>query len=66
MPPLALLAAVMSVVQVQNTCDPTNTQNVWIANFVGIRVEELTKQTILFKMVVCLLGLIAGAWIYYR
>ena len=66
MPPLALLAAVMSVVQVQNTCDPTNTQNVWIANFVGIRVEELTKQTILFKMVVCLLGLMAGAWIYYR
>jgi len=66
MPPLALLAAVMSVVQVQNTCDPTNTQNVWIANFVGVRVEELTKQTILFKMVVCLLGLMAGAWIYYR
>jgi hypothetical protein len=22
------------------SCDPTNTQNVWIANFVGIRVEE--------------------------
>ncbi|MCA1624251.1 MAG: citrate transporter [Acidobacteria bacterium] len=33
LPPLALLAAVMSVVQVQNVCDPTNTHNVWIANF---------------------------------
>lgn len=64
LPPLALLAAVMSVVQVQNTCDPTNTQNVWIANFVGMRVEELTRQTLLFKVVVCLLGLIAGAVIY--
>jgi hypothetical protein len=64
LPPLALLAAVMSVVQVQNTCDPTNTQNVWIANFVGVRVEELTRRTILFKMVVCVLGLIAGALIY--
>lgn len=65
LPPLALLAAVMSVVQVQNTCDPTNTQNVWVANFVGMRVEELTRQTILFKMAVCLLGLIAAALIYY-
>lgn len=64
LPPLALLAAVMSVVQVQNTCDPTNTQNVWIANFVGMPVEELTRRTILFKMAVCMLGLIAGAWIY--
>lgn len=65
LPPLALLAAVMSVVQVQNTCDPTNTQNVWVANFVGMRVEELTRQTILFKMAVCLLGLIAAALLYY-
>ncbi len=64
LPPLALLAAVMSVVQVQNTCDPTNTQNVWIANFVGMPVEELTRRTILFNMVVCVLGLIAGALIY--
>ncbi len=65
MPPLALLAAVMSVVQVQNTCDPTNTQNVWVANFVGMRVEELTRQTILFKMAVCLAGLIVAALLYY-
>ncbi|MFN7621781.1 MAG: citrate transporter [Acidobacteriota bacterium] len=65
LPPLALLAAVMSVVQVQNTCDPTNTQNVWVANFVGMRVEELTRQTILFKMAVCLLGLIVADLIYY-
>ena len=64
LPPLALLAAVMSLVQVQNTCDPTNTQNVWVSNFVGMRVEELTRRTILFKVVVCLLGLIAGALLY--
>lgn len=66
LPPLALLAAVMSVVQVQNTCDPTNTQNVWIANYVGMRVEELTRHTILFKVAVCILGLVAGAFLYLR
>lgn len=66
LPPLALLAAVMSVVQVQNTCDPTNTQNVWIANYVGMRVEEITRHTILFKVAVCILGLVAGAFLYLR
>ncbi len=59
LPPLALLAAVMSVVQVQTACDPTNTHNVWIANYVGMRVEEITRQTIIFKVVVCLIGLSA-------
>lgn len=66
LPPLALLAAVMSVVQVQNVCDPTNTQNVWIANYVGMRVEELTRQTIIFKVAVCIAGLIAGSLLYLR
>jgi H+/gluconate symporter-like permease len=66
MPPLALLAALMSVAQVQNACDPTNTHNVWVANYAGMRVEEITRQTILFKVAVCLVGLIAGGWLYLR
>ena len=66
LPPLALLAAVMSVVQVQSACDPTNTHNVWVANYVGMRVEEITRQTILFKIVVCLVGLIVGSWLFLR
>jgi spore maturation protein SpmB len=54
----------MSVVQVQTICDPTNTQNVWVANYVGVRVEELTRHVLLFKMAVCLLGLLAAVWLY--
>ena len=66
LPAIALLAAVMCVVQVQNVCDPTNTHNVWIANFVGIRVEELTKETILAMVAVCILGLILSAVLFLR
>jgi hypothetical protein len=66
LPPAALVAAVMSVVQVQTVCDPTNTHNVWIANYVGMRVEDLTRTTLLWKVIVCVLGLIAGAWLYLR
>jgi len=64
LPPLALLAAVMSVVQVQNVCDPTNTQNVWVANYVGMRVEEITRETIAYKVAVCVVGLIVGSVLY--
>jgi hypothetical protein len=66
LPALALLAAIMSIVQVQNVCDPTNTHNVWIANFTGVRVEELTKQTLLPMMIVCIGGLILAAFWFLR
>jgi hypothetical protein len=66
LPALALLAAIMSIVQVQNVCDPTNTHNVWIASFTGVRVEELTKETLLPMMLVCLAGLILGAFLFLR
>lgn len=65
LPALAILAAIMAIVQVQNVCDPTNTHNVWIANFTGIRVEELTKQTLLPMMFVCLIGLVIATFMFF-
>lgn len=65
LPALAILAAIMAIVQVQNVCDPTNTHNVWIANFTGIRVEELTKQTLLPMMIVCIIGLIIATFMFF-
>lgn len=64
LPPLALLAAIMSVVQVQNVCDPTNTQNVWVANYAGVRVEEITRASLATMMLVCLCGLVLGALMF--
>ncbi len=64
LPPLALLAAMMSVTQVQNVCDPTNTHSVWIANFTGVRVEEITKSTLIPMMIVAIPGLILGALMF--
>ena len=52
MPAVVLVAAVMAVVQVQNVCDPTNTQNVWVANFTGVRVVEITKLTLPYQVAV--------------
>jgi hypothetical protein len=59
MPAVALVAAVMAVVQVQNVCDPTNTQNVWIANFTGVTVDRITRLTLPFQVGVATLAVIA-------
>ncbi len=60
LPPLILVAAVMAVVQVQNVCDPTNTQNVWVANFTGVHVDEITKRTLPYQVAVATIACIVA------
>ncbi|HTV73543.1 MAG TPA: hypothetical protein VME66_07565, partial [Candidatus Acidoferrales bacterium] len=61
LPPVVLVAAVMAVVQVQNACDPTNTQNVWVANFTGVQVNEITRITLPFQVAVATLATLCVA-----
>jgi hypothetical protein len=61
LPPVTLVAAVMAVVQVQNACDPTNTQNVWVANFTGVDVDEITTTTLPYQVAVATLATAAVA-----
>jgi TRAP-type C4-dicarboxylate transport system permease large subunit len=58
LPPVVLVAAVMAVVQVQNVCDPTNTANVWVANFTGTPIDTITKRTLPFQVAVATLALL--------
>jgi hypothetical protein len=64
-PPIVLLAAMMAVVQVQNVCDPTNTANVWVGNFTGVHIEEITKRTLPYQVAVataaCIVVVTLGA-----
>ncbi len=66
LPAIAVLAAAMAIVQLQNVCDPTNTHNVWVANYVGVRVEEFTKSTIVPMILICIIGLIFAAVLFLR
>jgi hypothetical protein len=50
LPPVVLVAAIMAVVQVQNVCDPTNTANVWIANFTGVPIHTITRRTLPYQI----------------
>jgi hypothetical protein len=57
-PPAVLVAAIMAVVQVQNVCDPTNTANVWVANYTGVPIDEITKRTLPYQVAVATLACI--------
>ena len=59
LPPVVLVAAVMAVVQVQNVCDPTNTANVWVANFTGTPIVTITRRTLPYQVAVATLASIA-------
>lgn len=58
LPAVALVAAVIAVVQVQNVCDPTNTQNVWVANFTGTGVERITRLLLPWQVAVATVAVI--------
>ena len=53
-PPVVLVAAIMAVVQVQNVCDPTNTANVWVANYTGVPIDEITRRTLPYQVAVAI------------
>jgi hypothetical protein len=60
LPAVALVAAVIAVVQVQNVCDPTNTQNVWVANFTGTAVERITRLLLPWQVAVATIAVVAA------
>ena len=63
LPPLAVMAAFLTVGQVQSVCDPTNTANVWIAQFVRTTTDYFLRHTLLYIMVYVLVALIYAVMI---
>lgn len=46
--PVAIMAAFFSVGQMQGVCDPTNTHNVWLAQFTKTSTEKMLKDTAIY------------------
>jgi hypothetical protein len=58
------MSAFFAVGMLQGVCDPTNTHNVWIANFCKVPVTDLTRLTLPWVLMIVLLGLLAGALMF--
>jgi hypothetical protein len=65
MPSGAILGMLWSVGQLQGISDPTNLQNVWIANEMKVDVQKILYNTLPYAWIFALLGLIAAAFIYF-
>lgn len=65
MPAGAIMGLLMAVGQIQGISDPTNTQNVWLANEMKIDVQKIMWNTIPYTWGAAILGLMASALIFY-
>jgi C4-dicarboxylate transporter, DcuC family len=51
MPPVAVMGAFLASGQIQSICDPTNTHNVWLAQYMKITTEDLLRKTLVYVWV---------------
>lgn len=61
----AIMSMLWSVGQVQGVSDPTNTQNVWVATYLGIDTEALLTRTLPYAWVATVFGLLLAAGLGY-
>jgi len=64
--PARVMAALLSVGQVQGVCDPTNTHNVWIANYLGVDVQQILRRSIVYVWPAVVVGLVVAAAMFAR
>lgn len=65
MPTMAIVAGFLAVQLIQLSSDPTNTHNVWTADYFGMEVNSLTKVMLPTMWIACAAAVIIGSFIYY-
>jgi C4-dicarboxylate transporter len=65
LPAVTIMAALMSVGQIQGVCDPTNTHNVWIANYLNLNVQDILRKTIIYMWILAAIGLVIAGFRYF-
>ena len=64
-PGAAIMGAIFSVGMIQGVCDPTNTHNVWIANYLALDTQKILKETVPYMWLLALAGLLLAAIKYF-
>lgn len=63
--PEKIMAVLLAVGAVQGVCDPTNSHNFWIANYLKIEPLDLTKRTLPFIWPMAIIALIIAGGMYF-
>jgi len=53
----AVMGMLLSVGQIQGICDPTNTQNIWVATYLSVDTQTILRKTIPYAWLAVLMGL---------
>ncbi|MDZ7364111.1 MAG: hypothetical protein ONB46_25860 [candidate division KSB1 bacterium] len=65
MTPEAIMAMLIAVGAMQGVCDPTNTANVWTANFIRTDAVEILKKMLVYVWPMILAALTIAAFMYF-
>lgn len=65
MNPIAAMVALRLDSNVQAVCDPTNSQNVWVADFTKTDVNDILKKTLFWLAASTFVGLIVASFMLY-
>ena len=63
--PMAVMGAFLAAERIQGCGDPTNTQNVWTANFAEVDVNGITKKLLPYLWAVAVIGVVISAVLYF-
>lgn len=63
--PLAVMGAFLAAERIQGCGDPTNTQNVWTANFAEVDVNGITKKLLPYLWAIAIVGVVISAVLYF-
>ncbi|BFH60313.1 MULTISPECIES: citrate transporter [Paenibacillus] len=65
MTPVAAMLALRAVSNVQSVSDPTNSHNVWVADFTKSDINEILKKTLPWTMVSVLIAVVIGSFMVF-
>ncbi|API90289.1 citrate transporter [Marinilactibacillus sp. 15R] len=63
--PLGAMVALRNLSNLQAVSDPTNSHNVWVADFTKVDVNIILRKTIIWMIVTVFISMIVGAFLVY-
>lgn len=65
LPPTTVMGALLSTERIQVIGDPTNTQNVWLSNYVGVDVNKLMIKLLPYIWIIAIGGIITASIMFF-
>ncbi|SFA76007.1 hypothetical protein SAMN04488072_101436 [Lentibacillus halodurans] len=63
--PTAVMGALLSTERMQVIVDPTNTHNVWLANYAGVDVNQVLRKIIIYVWILSAIGVSIAAFTFF-